>query len=51
MVPEERQLIDIGHKYNARKFLYFIFTNNAGSTKSGTTHLSKYPNPFYNVDI
>ena len=33
MVPGGRPLIAIGYKYNARKVLSFIVTDNAGSTK------------------
>ena len=35
IVPGDRTLIAIGYKYNARKVLYFIVTENAGSTKTG----------------
>ena len=34
MVPGDRPLIAIGYKYNMRKVLYFIVTDNAGSTKT-----------------
>ena len=51
MVPWERLLIAIGCKYNARKFLYFIVTDKAGSTKTGIPYLSKYPDQFNNVSI
>ena len=43
MVPRDRKLIAIGYRYNARKVLYFIVTDNAGSTKTGITYSSKYP--------
>ena len=33
MVPGDRLLIAIFYKYNMRKVLYFIVTDNAGSTK------------------
>ena len=42
-VPGDRPLIDIGYKYNARKVLYFIVTDNAGSTNTGIPYLFKYP--------
>ena len=51
MVPGGRPLIDIGYKYNARKVLSFIVTDNAGSTKNGIPYLSKYPDQFTNVSI
>ena len=51
MVPGGRPLIDIGYKYNARKVLSFIVTDNAGSTKTGIPYLSKYPDQFTNVSI
>ena len=51
MVPGDSPLIDIGYKYNARKVLSFIVTDNAGSTKTSITYLSKYPDQFTNVDI
>ena len=43
MVPRDRPLIAIGYKYNARKVLSFIFTDNAGITKTDIPYLSKYP--------
>ena len=51
MVPGGRPLIAIGYKYNSRKVLSFIVTDNAGSTKTGITYLSKYPDQFTNVSI
>ena len=51
MVPGGRTLIAIGYKYNARKVLSFIVTDNAGSTKTGILYLSKYPDQFTNVAI
>ena len=51
MVPGDRPLIDIVYKYNARKVLYFIVIDNAGSTHSGLQYLSKYPEQFTNVSI
>ena len=50
-VPGDRLLIAIGYKYNARKVLYFIITDNAGSTKTGLPYLYKYPDQFTNVAI
>ena len=51
MVPGGRPLIAIGYKYNARNVLSFIVTNKVGSTKTGITYLSKYPDQFTNVSI
>ena len=51
MVPGGRPLIAIGYKYNARKVLYSIVTENAGSTNTGIPYLSKYPDQFTNVAI
>ena len=51
MVPGGRPLIAVGYKYNTRKVLYFVVTENAGSTKTGIPHLSKYPDQFTNVAI
>ena len=51
MVPGYRPLIAIGYKYNARKVLYFIVTENSGSTKTDIQYLSKYPDQFTNVTI
>ena len=51
MVPGGRPLIAIGYKYNARKVIFFIVTENAGSTKTGIPYLSKYPDQFTNVAI
>ena len=51
MVPSGRPLIDVGYKYNSRKVLYFIVTDNAGITKTGIPYLSKYPDQFTNVSI
>ena len=51
MLPGDRPLIAIGCRYNTRKVLYFIFTDNAGSTNTGIPYLSKYPDQFTNVAI
>ena len=51
MVPRGRPLIVVGYKYNARKVLSFIVTENAGSTNTGIPYLSKYPDQFTNVSI
>ena len=51
MVPGGRSLISIGYKYNARKVLSFIVTDNTGSTNTGIPYLSKYPDKFTNVSI
>ena len=51
MVPWGRLRIAIGYKYNAREFLSFIVTDNAGRTNVGLPYLSKYPEQFTNVAI
>ena len=51
MVHRGRPPIAIGYKYNARKVLSFIVTDNAGSTKTGISYLSKYPDQSTNVAI
>ena len=51
MLPGDRPLISIGYNYNAQKVLSLIVTDNAGSTKTGITYLSKYPDQFTNVSI
>ena len=51
MVPGGRSLIAVGYKYNARKVLYFIGTDNAWNTQAGHPYLSKYPDKFTNVNI
>ena len=51
MVPGDRPLIYIGYKYDTRKFLYFIVTDNSGITKTGIPCVSKYSYQFTNVSI
>ena len=51
MVPGDRPLIAIGYKYNVRKVISFIVTDNTGSTKTFITCLSKYPDQFTNFAI
>ena len=51
VVTRDMPLIAIGYKYNARKVLSFIVTDNAGSAKTGIPYLSKYPDQFTNVAI
>ena len=51
MIPGGWTFIAIGYKYNARKVLYFIVTDNEGSTNTGITYLSKYPDQFTNIAI
>ena len=51
MVPGDRPLIAVGYKYNARKFLSCIVTDNAGLTKAGIPCLYNYPDQFTNVAI
>ena len=51
MVLGGRPLIAIGYKYNARKVISFIVTDNAGITQAGLPYLSKYSNQFTNIYI
>ena len=51
MVPVGRPLLAIGYKYNTWKVLYFIVTDNAGSTHAVLPYLSKYTDQFTNVAI
>ena len=51
MVPGDRPKNIMGHKYNSWEVLYFVSTEDAGSTKAGITYLSKYPEPLDNVTI
>ena len=51
MVPGDKPFIATGYKYNARKVLSFIVTDNAGRTNTGIPYLSKYPDQCTNVDI
>ena len=51
MVPGGRPLITIGYKYNARKVLYFIVTENSGSPQASLTYLFNHPDQSTNVSI
>ena len=51
MVPGDRPIIAIGYKYNARKVLSFIVTDNTGITNTGTIYLSQYPEQLTYVAI
>ena len=51
LVSGDSQLIAVGYKYNEQKVLYFIVTENSGSTNNGIPYLSKYPDQFINVAI
>ena len=51
MVPGDRTLIVIGYKYNTRKVISFIVTENKGITQANIAYLSNYPDQFYNVSI
>ena len=42
-------IIAIGYKYNARKVLCFITTENAGSTKPGAPYIAKFNDAVGNV--
>ena len=50
-VTRNRPLIYIFYKYNAWKVLYFVTSEDAGSTKDGIPYLSNYPENFDNVSI
>ena len=43
IVSGDRPIIAIGYKYNARKVIYFIVTDNEVIKQAGLTYLSKYP--------
>ena len=45
-VPGGIPLMDIGYKYNYRKFLGFISTETPGSTEPGDPYLSCFPDIF-----
>ena len=51
MVPRGRLLIAIGYKYNVRKVIYFIVTDNTWITQEGLPYLSKYSDKSNNVSI
>ena len=51
MVPRYRPLIAIRYKYNARKVISCIVTDNSGRKNTGIPYLSKYPDQFTNVAI
>ena len=50
VVNGDRMIIAIGYKYNARNLLYFIDTVYRGIPQAGILYLSKYTEPFANVD-
>ena len=50
-MTRDRPLIDIGYKYNYKKVIYFISTEDSGSTKDGNNYLPEYPDQFANVAI
>ena len=51
MVPRDRPLIAIVYKYNSRKVISFIVTDNAGITNTGNPYLSKFPEKITNFYI
>ena len=51
IAPRDRPLIAICYKYNARKVLYCIVTDNSVSTKTSIPYLSKHPDQFTNFAI
>ena len=50
-MTRDRPLIDIGYKYNYKKVIYFISTEDSGSTKDGNNYLPEYPDQFANVSV
>ena len=51
MVTWDGPLIVISYKYNTRKVISLIATEDTGITKSGITYLHKYPDQFSNAVI
>ena len=51
MVPGDKLLILIGYKYNNRKFLSFITSEDSGMKKAGIPYLSNDHDQFDNVSI
>ena len=51
LVTWDRKLIAVGYNYNTRKFLYFVATEDTGSTKACIPYLYSYPDQFVNVAI
>ena len=49
MTKEGIDLIATGYKYNSSKVIFFIMTEGAGSTKSGTSYFSKFQDGEGNV--
>ena len=46
-----RPLLDIGYKYNYRKILGLIYTEEAGSNEPGDPYLSSFPDVYSNVSV
>ena len=46
---EEVGLISVGHKYNKKNVLTFVFTKGTGSTKSGKPYEVRFPDKYGNV--
>ena len=44
-------LLSIGYKYNYRKVLRFIVTEEAGSTEPGDSYLSRFPDIYSNFSV
>ena len=49
--PGGRTLMDIGYKYNYRKFLGYISTEGVGSTEPCDPYLSRFPYIYSNVSV
>ena len=50
-VPVDRPPVAIGYKYNSRKVLLFITTDESGSVGPGGTYLSGFPDNYSKVSI
>ena len=50
-VPGGRPLLDIGYKYNSRKFISCIANEGSGSTEPGHPYLSCFPDIYSNVSV
>ena len=49
--PGERPLVTIGYKYNSRKVLGFIATEEGGSTEPGDPYSSRFPGIYSNIFV
>ena len=49
--PGGRTLLEVGHKYNYRKVLGFIYAEGAGSTEQVDPYLSCLPDIYSNIFV